>query len=276
MIVRDYMYLDTERVQDYMASLGPGIADEFKETITEGSGAEGEARVRAGYFALGGKGQTREESTYEATYKLKTQHWFHRIYEALDESGSITKIEDDECLDVTKVKKRQLVEITRQFSPSPLNQMIDKVFQLTELMNKMGMTEQFQNRETQEAINFMTMVFRSEHDETDVPMVAKGDGRDASVIFTARSTYILKSQVDFVGDMTVFGRVLQKTPASSPFNLLDLLRMPPGLQGNEATIQNLVVDLFKAWPEDLGGPMDENALQVPGPALLVAPVAVYL
>lgn len=280
MILRDYLYLDTERVQDYLSSLDPGITDEFKETVKEGSGREGNLGIKAHFLTAGGRSQSQEESIYETTFRIRAQNWFYRVYDQLKDDDAIRVYDEDEPIDLgaDRLRRGDVVEITRNFAPSPLNKMIDQIFDLVDLMTKLGLTEKLGDEDTQQALSMMTMVFRGDHDDAEVPMVARASGQDTSVIFTAKSSFLLKSEEDFYGDMTVFGRVQRVVAAPAAVDLFDLLRMPAGLRrlgASEANIKAAILELFESWPEELGGPLDKEAIKVPGPALVVTPVAVY-
>ena len=280
MILRDYLYLDTERVQDYLSSLDPGITDEFEETVKEGSGREGNLGIKAHFLAAGGRSQSQEESIYETTFRIRAQNWFYRVYDQLKDDDAIRVYDQDEPIDLgaDRLRRGDVVEITRNFAPSPLNKMIDQIFDLVDLMTKLGLTEKLGDENTQQALSMMTMVFRGDHDDTEVPMVARASGQDASVIFTAKSDFLLRSEDDFYGDMTVFGRVQRVVAASAAVDLFDLLRMPARLRrlgASETNIKAAILELFESWPEELGGPLDKEAIKVPGPALVVTPVAAY-
>ena len=280
MILRDYLYLDTERVQDYLSSLDPGITDEFEETVKEGSGREGNLGIKAHFLAAGGRSQSQEESIYETTFRIRAQNWFYRVYDQLKDDDAIRVYDQDEPIDLgaDRLRRGDVVEITRNFAPSPLNKMIDQIFDLVDLMTKLGLTEKLGDEDTQQALSMMTMVFRGDHEDAEVPMVARSNGQDSSVIFTAKSDFLLRSEDDFYGDMTVFGRVQRVVAASAAVDLFDLLRMPAGLRrlgASEANIKAAILELFESWPEELGGPLDKEAIKIPGPALVVTPVAVY-
>lgn len=274
-ILRDYLYLDENRVRDYLSSLGPGFVEEFRETIKEASGGEGEAGLRAHFLNIGGKRTSQEESMYEATYRIGVQNSFHRIYEQLEQKGAIKVFDEETPLSLDGLRRGEVIELTRNFTPSPLNAMIDRVFELLDLMKQLGLAEQLQDQESQQAIGFMTMIFRDDQEEPEVPMLVRGDGREPSVIFTARASHMLKTEEAFEGELTVFGKVQRKLPSPKPLDLFDLLRLPSALRGNESRIRELILELFESWPPELGGPPDKEAMVVPGPVLIVTPVAVY-
>lgn len=272
------MYLDTDRLQDYLSSLDPGIVEEFEETITETAGRRGSAGLRAHILNVGGEAHTQDESVTKATIRVRAQNLFHRVYDELNGSNLIHAFDEDDVIDVSALKKGDVVEVSRTFSPSPLNRMIDQVFGLIDLMRGLGLTEQLADQEAEQAISALTMIFRNDQEDTEVPMVARSDGQDASVVFTAKPAFILAGEDDFAGEMTVFGRIHRKTPAASSVDLFDLLRMPRGLQrvgGSTAQLRDTILDLFESWPKELGGPLDKEAIKVPGPALTVTPLAVY-
>lgn len=124
MILRDYMYLDTGRLQDYLSSLDPGVIEEFTEQTRSQLDKEGRAGLRAHILEASGGGRSQEETTREQTVRVTAQNMFSRIYEELDKSSSIKVFDEDDSLTLDQVRRREVVEITRSFSPSPINDMI--------------------------------------------------------------------------------------------------------------------------------------------------------
>jgi hypothetical protein len=192
MLIRDYLYIDASRVEDYISSLDPGKIEEIRETFRTSSGKEARGEVKAGVVGGGGGGRAEEELTREQTVKISAQSMFNRVYDELDSTGSILKLLEDQPLELDSLERGQVVEITRDFTPSPINQMIDSLFDLMALMSGFAETEQqLQDEEFKAGIQLMAMLFRGEHREPEVPMVAKNAELGASILFVAKARNIV-------------------------------------------------------------------------------------
>jgi hypothetical protein len=76
MILRDYKYLDTHKVESYLSSLPEGVTEGLKETIKDSSGKEGKAGAKAYFFNAEGKVSSQDETTRESTIKISSQRMF--------------------------------------------------------------------------------------------------------------------------------------------------------------------------------------------------------
>jgi len=120
-------------------------------------------------------------------------------------------------------------------------------------------------------------------EDKDIPMIALDEDDGFSVVFSAKSSFIDPgcSEEDFVGEMTVFGKVSRILPANSTIDLIDLLgllKSLPRRMRRARSIEDLKRTLlhgFEDLPESLGGPIDREEFTVHGPAIILSPVAVY-
>ena len=273
MILRDYTYLDTGRLQNYLSSLDPGVVDELTEVTRSQTDKEGRAGIKAYVVEAGGGGRTENETTHERTMRITAQNMFSRVYEELEKADLIKVFDEDDSLELEGLRRREVVEVTRDFSPSPMNDAIDAIMSLMTTMEQMGFVEEI-NDEEAEMVRTMAMIFRGDEDNEELPMVSRGDQNTASVVFSARSKYILDDQSNFQGPMTVFGKVKKVIPVSQSLDLFDFLKLPSAVR-NEATMKKELLEMFHSWPKELGGPIKKESMEVAGPAIVVTPVAVY-
>lgn len=168
------------------------------------------------------------------------------------------------------MRRRDIVEITRDFSPSPLNAAIDGIMNLMGVMEQMGFVEEMKSEEA-EMVRMMAMVFQGEEGKEEVTMVSRGP---TSVVFPAKSRYVVVDQDEFRGPMSVFGKVQKLVPKNESLDLFDFLKLPRAIRG-EASLKRELLEMFSSWPKELGGPVPKESIRVPGPAIVVTPVAVY-
>lgn len=278
MILRDYKYLDTNRVQDYLSSLDLGVVEELTQRIRSGSGKEGGGGINIQALSLGGKGHSQEETETEQTIRITAQHLFHRIYEELGDGIEI--FDEDMPIDIKNLRKGQVVEVTREFYPSPVNQVFDSFVEVLKLLDNLGVDQQLGEDVDMQEIMQVVSLFRSDKGDNEVPMVAKPDGQGNSVILVAKENFFLRTEEEFSGEMTLFGKVQKKIPEGSSLDLLDLLKvLPPNIRQSDAfgtEFKQAILKLFEEWPKEFGGPINEEEVIVKGPAVLITPVALYV
>jgi hypothetical protein len=116
-----------------------------------------------------------------------------------------------------------------------------------------------------------------------MPVISMDDEEGFSVVFSVKSSFIDPScsEEDFVGEMTVFGKVNRILPPNSAIDLIDLIGLLQSLPRRMrrsvsiADLRKSLLDLFASFPESLGGSIDREEFTVHGPAVIITPVAVY-
>jgi hypothetical protein len=149
MLLPDYMYLDIDRLQNYLSTLDPGEVQEFTVTTRAQRGNEGRAGFRFHITEAGGGARSEDEITRERTMRVTAQHMFSRVHEELDKANSIKVFDEEDPLERKKLRRREVVEITRSFSPSPLNSAIDGIMNLMGVMEQIGFIEEVASEEAE-------------------------------------------------------------------------------------------------------------------------------
>lgn len=214
--------------------------------------------------------------------RIHAQHMFNRLYGSLN--GSVKAIGLDEAVGLDKLPKSAVVEITRNFRPSPINQMLGSFVEVLNMLESIGMGEQlgqqFGGEAQMQQVMAIVGMLRGEENNREVPMFAKADSPDAtSVVFVARENYMLNGSAEFGEEMTLFGKVQERVPHGSSVDLLDLLKvLPPGVREAEGfgeQFKQLMQRIMAQWPKEFGGPIDRKEVIIEGPAIVVTPVATY-
>jgi len=281
MILRDYEYIDVAKIVD-LSSIDPGVAQELTQKIKSDAGVEISGGVNLYAVKIGAKGRSGDETEIEQTIRIYAQHMFNRLYGSLN--GSVNTIGLDKIVGLDELPKSAVVEITRKFRQSPINQMLGSFVEVLNMLESIGMGEQLGQQFGGEAQRQQVMaiigMLRGEENNREVPMFAKADEPDAtSVVFVARENYMLNGSAEFGGEMTLFGKVQEQVPQGSSVDLLDLLKvLPPGVREAEGfgeQFKQLMQGLMAKWPKEFGGPIDKKEVVIEGPAIIVTPVAAY-
>lgn len=281
LLLRDYKYIDIARILDYLSSIDPGVASELTQRIKSNSGVDISGGFNIQAFKLSGGARTGDESEVQQTVRVYAQHMFNRLHGELETAEAIRTVDSDTPLEIGELKKSSVIEITREFRPSPLNQMLDSFVEVLDMMKSLGFDEgEFADGNNMQQIEAIINLLRGENEGKEVPMFAKAEEPgDVSIVFVAKDNFVLHTGAEFQGEMTLFGKVEKLVPSGSSLDLLDLLKvLPPGVreaEGFGGTFKEAIHSLMADWPKEFGGPIEKDELLVKGPAVVITPVAVY-
>lgn len=274
MQLRDYLYLDSKRLEDYMSILDPGDLRELREVIREDNAGLEIPMPKLGKSSDIGSGK-REETT-ERALSVSAKHSFNRLYEKLLE----TLIDVDTNVNADSIKRGMAVEATREFEPSPVAQMIDSLLDLIRMMQSFNVPE-LKDEETKHAMAFMSNLFRGDTNrEKDVPVVSNLSDATYSIAFLAERQYLLRRPEELSGELTLVGKVRRVIPRDQDLDLLAFSNVLPRSMtrstGASAEIREAIVQLFANWPEELGHALERDSLIMKGPIIIIDPLAVFM
>jgi hypothetical protein len=126
--LRDYYYLDTLKLQHYAASLDSGDIEAIR-TVTRTETQE-QARAQSDLGVAPEDRHGIEENVSERTLRISELHTFSRLHQSL--LGQMIVIDEDTEIDFDAIGRSSIVELTRDFVRSPINEMIDSLLQLTD------------------------------------------------------------------------------------------------------------------------------------------------
>ena len=198
LVLRDYQYIDVARIVDYLSSVDPGVVGELTQRMKSNSGVDISGGINIQFFKMGGSERSADESEQQQTVRIYAQHMFSRLYGELGTAGTIQTVDLDAPLNAERLTKSSVLEITREFRPSPLSQMLDTFVQVSDMMKSVGMEDQLMDEVGDEAKWQQVMgiidLLRGEGGSREVPMFAKAeDSNDASVVFAAKDNFLLGS-----------------------------------------------------------------------------------
>jgi hypothetical protein len=279
--LRDYKYIDVARIVDYLSSVDPGVVGELTQRMKSNSGVDFSGGFNIQAFKLGGGARKGDETEVQQTVRIYAQHMFNRLHGELKKAGAIQTIDLNTPLETEGLTKSNVLEITREFRPSPLNQMLDSFMEVVNMMKALGFEEELGDESEMQQMMAVMGLLRGEEGTNEVPMFTEADDSDdASVVFVARENFLLGTGAEFRGEMTLFGKVQEQIPSGSSIDLLDLLKvLPPGVREAEAFgthFKEAIHNLMGEWPKEFGGPIKKDEVIIEGPAVVVTPVAAYI
>lgn len=271
---RRYLYLDTRLLQDFLSVVGVGTLESVStsETMREGHADGATEQELLGVPADEG-GKTSRENVQQRNLRVSNLHLFSELHREMNESLKVFGF--DSALTYGEIDRRDLVEISREFERSAITDMLESMFQLADAMREVGMAD----LQTAQTMNAMALLFKPDEDKPTPMVSATLAVGDCTVLFMAGSEHRLVDEDEFDGEMTLVGRVHKKIPEGEKINILDLL---PGLprsmrrsRGSKGDFKETLLGAFEKWPDELGGPVSRDALEVQGPAIVVTPLAVF-
>lgn len=265
--LRDYLYLDLKRLEDYLSILEPtGEVRQLSETIHN---ERLQASSMSKFDEPANEGDPRHgEVITERTMSVSAKNAFNRLYEKL--SGSIIDIDEKPG----EVEKGSAVEVTRDFKASPVAQVIESLPESLQMFMSSAELE-LDEEEKRILLLKLTPLLSAPSKEGDIPIVAKAPRSSYSIVFLAEPQYILRGLAGLVGDMTLVGKAKRVIPDNQELNLLALPNvLPPGIQQSGMQDDDML-ELFTDSHEELGFRLDSDAFTIKGPVIVVDALAVY-
>ncbi|MGI5236693.1 DUF6414 family protein [Dactylosporangium sp. CA-139066] len=274
--LRNYRYLNTARLYDYLSTFESSQWSEETETHQQNSKETGTGLPQ--FDRAANEGEEVRSLTKQRVVSLANRHAFSRLYDNL-----ATHIQEfDEFTDLTlDVKKGSVVEVTRTFTPSPVASLLDSVLQLGGMLKQFGpQMGQDMDSEALRQLDLVLALFGGNSAEAKViPIVSDRDGSNVAVLFNAEDVYVDGDAEELGGELTVFGTINKVIPAGKDIDLLALTKsVPKSLRSSSSgtsVMRNAMVQMLQNVPEGLGNPVAPDQLSLAGPVLIVSPVACY-
>jgi hypothetical protein len=262
--LRDYLYLDLKRLEDYLSILEPtGEVRQLVETIHK-ERVEGEKS-----FGVPADEGGQPEITTERTISTSAKNGFNRLYEKL--SDSIIDIDEDP----REVKKGSTIEVTRHFQPSPVAQMIDSIPEVLRIITSSAEVE-LDDDVKERLVELRLDLLKDPRMQHDIPIIAKVLGPSYSVVFRAERQFILRSPAEMADDMTLVGKVRDVIPDNYELNLLTLPNVVSLSRIQQSGMQaDDIVELLTDQAEEVGLELDSDTFTIKGPAIVVDALAAF-
>lgn len=252
------MYLDRNRVEDFLSQLEGGVSHTTRATETD-VGASVDAGLNVGVAKLGSK-ITAPTLLQEDLRRTTDVALFERLYAHLG-SDDLTRIEDAGDLDFNGIHQGDLLELSGEVVVSGMANLTAMLQEMTKLAPIMG-----DDAQGVETANGMSAFLGNE-----VPVRFLLD--DQVVAYSMLSSEGLRGdKSDLDGECTVLCRVRKVVRAGKRVPL----RKFAGLKLNPQQIEQLFSDMDFS-DESMGFQIDASATDfiAEGPSLVVTTVALY-
>lgn len=293
--LREFLYLDSHKVQSFASVINGGLATEVSERIK--ALGEMSGGIKAGIMNVGanlGASKSRE-SEYSQTLQITDTVLFDGVYRALNSTNKLMRISNPDLSARNRLNVREFIQIDGIASPPILENWLDQLKSMLNLLEKynavmaMGKPSpapQSHARakgkantqvviQSQQLKQFRTMVDLLEQ---YVSVAQEDPGRQ--YIRVAPETkqfniwcgllpeFILVPHADFGAEVTIVGQVERLVSQGVLWKLVDLSKF-----GDQNTAETLLAAL-NSIPMGLK-PLTEEDLQAKYPDIFIRPIAIY-
>ena len=269
MKLRNFLYLNTKVVEDYISAIDGYTYDEESQLIAVSSENNVSGKVGVPLIGGGSEHTGKKEEEIKRSVKISDASKVDKIYKYLesDEEDGIKYYEglDEEIYNGLRRDCYLEVLVTSRFSR--MKDITDNVMKIAELAAAMEpLTDQtLLDQETAKAINGLAAISQFKSGK-GIPCVFEFEDGQYPIVAYLDENYFRCNQDSFVGQAYLLCKIIRKVPKGQN------LRLDEIFDG----IKNLPLNRTqrRTARKNLSNPADLRDI-VKGPALVVLPIAVY-
>lgn len=266
MILRNFLYLDTATVDDYLSTLEGSIPEgTYDQTDLDKKGKGG----KAGYKIIEGNIAAESSSEIKQKRAVTDAAKFQRLFELLEESEQYRYLDVFDSMLWGAISRGDILEVQANIRFPDwfgVTQAIDDLSPLIDLMAAIG-EEQIIDRKTRNAIQSISG-FGKLLENRPMPIVFHAIST-LGYDFTANlaKQYLRVTLSDLQGEATVYGKVQRILPKGEKHEVFSIF---PAFSTSLPSLSKAQKDKMQ---RDLA---KQNLAQViKGPAIILSPVAIY-
>ncbi len=269
MKLRNFLYLNTKVVDDYIAAIDGYTYDEESQAI-----ATSKENTMAGKGAIGvasGNGSHTGKQSEEVTRSVHISDAakFEKIYKYLnsDEKDGMKYYEFLNNAEYDKLYRDDFLEVLVTARFSKMKELTDSVKKIAELaaVFESITDQQILDQKATEAVNGFSALGQLKYGKEISCVFEFEDGNHPLVAFLDEN-YFRCEQENFVGQSYLLCKVIRKIPKGQSIKLDEIFDDVKKLPLNRAQ--------RRAMPKDMDNPAELRDV-IKGPALVVLPIAVY-
>lgn len=269
MKLRNFLYLNTKIIEDYISAIDGYTYDEESQAIATSSENAVNGGLGAKVVSAGGAHNGKKSEEIKRSVKISDAAKFDKIYEYL-QSGNDEQLKYYEFLsdDVyNELRRDDFIEVLVTPRFSKIKEFADSVQKFADLANLIqGMTDQqVLDKKATEAINGFSMLGKMKS-EKEISCVFNFDDGKYPLVAYLDENYFRCEQDSFVGQAYMLCKIIRKIPKGQSVKLDEIFDDIKKLPLNR--------DQRRKMPKNMDNP-DIIKDVVKGPAMVVVPVAVY-
>ena len=267
-ILRNFLYLDQQLLDDYLSAIGGELFDE--SVIVERQEVKGAGNIGANIGMVGAGGGISKSTEVESTKQVKrvAAAKFQELYSYLESEEAILFYESMNEDIWNTIKRDQLLECIVSPRFSKMDEMLSLVNQIGSLAGIVETVtgENIIGDDGYEAINGFEAIGQAQQGK-GIPCVCSFfDSTKFKLVTYLNPSYLKVSKEQIVGDVTLFCKVQRVLAKGEKIELFELL---PG-------ISNFAVnrEQRRQMKKDFTAPAELKDT-ISGPAAIVIPIALY-
>lgn len=269
MKLRNFLYLNTKVVEDYISAIDGFTYDEESQEISTSN--ENTVSGKAGFAAIGGSGEHsgKKEEEIRRSVKISDASKFDRIYRYLD-SEDVDGLKYFESLNeeiFNELSRDTFLEVLVTARFSRMKEITDGVQKLADLAASFEAItdETILDQKTKNNINGITALGQLKSGK-DISCVFEFENKQFPLVATLDESYFRCNQDNFVGQAYLLCKVIRKVHKGANIKLDeifdDIKKLP--LNRNQR----------RKMPKKMDNPVELRDV-IRGPALVVLPIAFY-
>ncbi len=269
MKLRNFLYLNTKILEDYISAIDGYTYDEESQAIATSKESSGNGGLNVKAIEIGGAHSGKRTEEVTRSVKIGDAAKFDKVYKYLqsdeDESLQYYEFLTEETYDA--LSRDDFIEVLATARFSKAKELTDSVKRIGELANLIqGFTDQqILDKKTADAIEGISALGKLNAGKEISCVFSFDDGKYPMVAYLD-SSYFRCEQENFVGQAYVLCKIIRKVPKGQSIKLdeifEDIKKMP------------LNRDQRRKMPKNMDNPeMMRDVIK--GPALVVTPIAVY-
>lgn len=269
MKLRNFLYLNTKVIEDYIAAIDGYTYDEEAQSISTSSESCVEGKGTLGIATGQGIRTGMKAEEVKRSVKISDAAKFDRIYNYLqdDETDGLKYYEFITEEEYNKLRRDDFIEVLVTARFSKMKALTDSVVKFAELANILEtFTEQnILDKEAKEAVNGFAALGQLGSDKA-ISCVFEFEDNKIPLVADLNQSFFRCEQSNFVGQAYLLCKVIRKIPKGQSIKLDEIFDDIKKLPLNR--------EQRRKMPKEMENPTEVRDV-IKGPALIVSPIAVY-
>lgn len=269
MKLRNFLYLNTKVVEDYVATIEGYTYDNEIQTVSSGNKNTIEGKAGIPLVSGGGSHVGQHDEEIKRVVTVSDAAKFEKVYNYLqsDEEDGLKYYELFSEDTFNGIARDEFIEVlvTARFSKMKvLSDSVEKLTALVDIVQPFS-EQKILNNETSEALKGFSLLKQIKNEKGIACVFEFSDGKYPLVAYLDES-YFRCSQDNFVGESYVLCKAIRKIPKGENIKLDELF--------DDIKKMPLNREQRRSIGKDLDNP-DEIKDVIKGPAIIILPIAVY-
>lgn len=269
MKLRNFLYLNTKVVDDYISAIDGFTYDEESQQITTSKQNTMEGKGGVSFLGVKGAHTGTEDEEIKRTVKISDASKFDRIYKYLqsDEDDGLKYYEWISDENYRDLNRDDFIEVLVTARFSKMKELSDGVNRFSELVSAFeSITDkQFIDKRSNEAVQGFAKLSQMKS-KNGISCVFEFEDRSYPLVAFLDENYFRCSQDNFVGQAYVLCKIIRKVPKGQSIKLDEIFDDVKKLPLNRKQRRNM--------PKNMDNPAEIRDV-IKGPAFVILPIAVY-